>query len=210
VKLYEFGVARSVRCHWVLAEAGIEYELIKVDLTRGEQKSEDFLKINPYGKLPVFVDADEVITESAAICNYIAEKTPEKNLIPLQATISRAHYFQWIFFCMAELDPQLWQIRKHMALYPKAIRSYASVKIAKREYDKAVRVLADYLSDKEHILGNTFTAADIIICYNLLWANSIKLLEDYPTLSKYVDRLKQRPAFPAEKFKNSELDVKFN
>ncbi len=71
-------------------------------------------------------------------------------------------------------------------------------------------MLADHLSDKEYILDNTFTATDIIICYNLLWANSIKLLEDYPTLSKYIDRLKQRPAFPSEKFKNSELDVKFN
>ncbi len=69
-----------------------------------------------------------------------------------------------------------------MMLYPKAIRSYAAVKIAKREYDKAVRMLADHLSDKEYILDNTFTATDIIICYNLLWANSIKLLEDYPTL----------------------------
>ncbi len=210
MKLYEFSVARSVRCHWVLAEAGIDYESVTVDLTRGKQRSKDFLKINPYGKLPVLVDVDETMNESAAICSYIAENVSEKNLIPLQATISRAHYYQWICFCLAELDPQLWQIRKHMMLYPKAIRSYAAVKIAKREYDKAVRMLADHLSDKEYILDNTFTATDIIICYNLLWANSIKLLEDYPTLSKYIDRLKQRPAFPSEKFKNSELDVKFN
>ena len=97
-----------------------------------------------------------------------------------------------------------------MVLYPKGIRSYSAVKIAKREYNKAVRILDVHLSDKEYVLGNTFTAADIIIFYNLVGASSLKLLEDYSSLTVYVDRLKQRPAFPTEKFKDSELEVKFN
>ena len=105
MKLYEFGVSRSTWVHWVLREAGLEYETVSIDLIKGEQRSPEFLAINPYGKLPVLDDAGTVITESAAICTYIAEKFPEANLIPVPATAARAHYHQWICFCIAEMEP---------------------------------------------------------------------------------------------------------
>jgi glutathione S-transferase len=73
MKLYEFDVSRSTRVHWVLREADVKYESITVDLVQGEQKSPEFLAINPYGKLPVLEDHGIIITESAAICTYIAD-----------------------------------------------------------------------------------------------------------------------------------------
>jgi len=197
VKLYEYGMTRSARAHWVLREAGIGYEPVTVDLPGGEHKKPEFLAINPYGKLPVLVDGDGTVTESAAICTYIAEKYADGRLIPANGTIERAHYHQWICFCIAEMEPQLWSIRKNMLLYPREQRSHKAIKTARTEYDKAVRILAVHLADKIHVLKDTFSAADIVVCYNLIWADSLGLLAACPELVAYMHRMMQRPAFPS-------------
>ena len=198
--LYEFGYSRSTRVHWMLREAGVEYESISVDLSRGEQRSPEFLEVNPYGKLPVLVDGDLTITESAAICLYIAEKYPEKGYIPPAATADRARFYQWVCFCIAELEPQLWSIRKNMILYPKAKRSLQAVRVAQEEYGLAARVLSDHLSKSEYVAGGAFGAADVIVCYNLIWADTLKLLKEYPALIAYMQRQRGRPAFPGHLF----------
>jgi len=210
MKLYEFGISRSARAHWVLREAGVQYEAISVNLIKGEQKSPEFLAINPYGKLPVLVDGEDTITESAAICTYIAEKYPEAGLIPLQATISRAHYHQWICFCLAEMEPQLWSIRKNILLYPKSQRSNLAIKIGRYEYENAARILDSHLSKNDYVLGATFSAADIVIAYDLIWANTLKLLAGFPVLLSYINRLQQRPGFPAFLFTESARQGKLN
>ena len=196
VKLYQFDVSRSMRGHWVLREVGAEYESITINLVEGEQRSPEFLAINPYGKLPVLEDEGNTITESAAICTYIAEKYPQAELIPPPATIERGHYYQWVCFCIAEMEPHLWSIRKHMMLYPKAQRSLSAVKIAKREYINAARILDHHLSDNDYMLGQKFSAADIVVCYDLFWANTMKLLTEFPGLHNYMTKLQQRPAYP--------------
>ena len=203
MKLYEFGISRSARVHWVLREADVQYEAISVNLIKGEQKLPEFLAVNPYGKLPVLVDGDCTITESAAICTYIAEKYQAAALIPEQATAARAHYYQWICFCIAEMEPQLWSIRKNMMLYPKSLRSHMAIKVGRQEYYNAVTILADHLASREYVLGEQFTAADIVVAYDLIWAGTLKLLVEYPVLRAYTERLKQRPAFPGFLFTES-------
>lgn len=200
MKLYEFHQSRSTRVRWLLAELELEYESVNVDLVRGEQFSDDFLAINPCGKVPVLVDQDNVITESAAICTWLAEKFPERNLIPPEGSVERGHYYQWCFFCLAELEPYLWNIRRHMIIYPREKRSLAAIELAKEEYDNNVRNLARHIESAEYIVNNTFTVADIIIGYNLLWADTLKLLEGFTELSRYLERLKARPAFPRDIF----------
>lgn len=196
MQLYEFGISRSARVHWVLREAGVQYEAISVNLIKGEQKSPGFLAINPYGKLPVLVDGDCTLTESAAICTYIAEKFPAAALIPAQATVARAHYFQWICFCIAEMEPQLWSIRKNMILYPKPQRSHMALRVGRMEYENAATMLENHLSGNQYVLGDIFSAADIVVAYDLIWAGSLKLLAKFPVLRAYEQRLRQRPAFP--------------
>jgi glutathione S-transferase len=196
MRLYEYGRSRSTRCHWMLAELELEYESVTVDLAKGEQRRPQFLAINPYGKVPVLEDGDAVVTESAAICTWLAERYPEKNLIPPEGTLERAHYYQWTFFCMAELEPHLWAMRKHMLIYPKEKRSAAAVRLAREEYATNVSCLAGQIGNDGFVLGPSFNAADIIIGYNLLWAESLDLLGGHALLQGYVERLKQRPAFP--------------
>ena len=83
MKLYEFAPTRSIRARWTLQELGVEFEAVTVNLIAGEHRRPEFLKINPAGKLPVLVDGDTVLTESIAIVICLAEKYPEKKLIPL-------------------------------------------------------------------------------------------------------------------------------
>jgi len=113
MKLYEYPQSRSTRVQWMLAELDLDYESVTVDLIRGEQFSGDFLAVNPYGKVPVLDDDGTVITESAAICTWLAERYAGGRLIPAGGSVQRGHYYQWTFFCMAKLEPFLWSIRKH-------------------------------------------------------------------------------------------------
>ena len=196
MKLYEYGRSRSTRCHWILAELGLEYESVSVDLVQGEQHKPAFLALNPYGKVPVLVDGDTVVTESAAICTWLAERHADGQLIPPAGTAQRAHYYQWTFFCMAELEPFLWSIRRHMLIYPREKRSLAAIRLARAEYTANLACLAQHIEAHGHVPGPAFSAADIIIAYNLLWAQSLRLLDEYPVLGDYLLRLRRRPAFP--------------
>jgi len=197
MKLYEFGISRSARAQWALREAGVEYETVSIDLTQGVQNSPEFLAINPYGKLPVLVDGDITVTESAAICTYIAEKFPAAQLIPEPGTAARAHYYQWVCFCLAEMEPHLWSIRKNMIKYPKPKRSRLAIEIGREEYAKSAAIIAAHLAQNDYLLGKNFSAADIIVGYDLVWADSLNLLADIPLLKSWLEKLMQRPAFPS-------------
>src|SRR5262245_37556000 len=117
MKLYEFGPTRSIRVRWTLQELGVDFEYVVVDLTKRDNRRPEFLKINPAGKLPVLVDGDLVLTESAAIAWYLAEKYAGKGLIPRDPA-RRAQVHQWLLFAVTELEQPLWRINKHVHLYP--------------------------------------------------------------------------------------------
>jgi glutathione S-transferase len=82
MKLFEFPVSRSIRVRWTLQELGVDFEAVTVNLLAGEHRAQEFLKINPAGKLPVLVDGDVILTESIAIVLYLAEKYSDKRLVP--------------------------------------------------------------------------------------------------------------------------------
>jgi len=100
MRLYGYRNGRTLRALWVLEEVGAEYEFVEVDVTKGEGQAEWFLKINPFGKVPVLVDGDVVISESAAICQHVAETYPAAALLPPPATADSAHCHQWISFLL--------------------------------------------------------------------------------------------------------------
>ena len=115
MKLYEFGPTRSIRARWTLQELGADFEPIRVNLVAGEHRRPDFLEINPAGKIPVLVDGDLVLTESVAIVLYLAEKYPDKGLLPAGLN-ERAQVNRWLLFAATELEQPLWRIARHTAL----------------------------------------------------------------------------------------------
>ena len=119
MKLYEFAFTRSIRARWTLQELGVDFEGVTVNMRAGEHRSPQFLAINPAGKLPALVDGDLVLTESAAIVWYLAEKY--RKFLPADLA-GRAEVNRWLLFTVTELEQPLWRIAKNRNLYPEAQR----------------------------------------------------------------------------------------
>lgn len=151
--------------------------------------------MNPAGKVPAFRHGDLVLTESAAICNYIAEQSPEKGLVPVSGSAERGLYDQWMFFAMSELEQPLWSMGKHRFALPEEQRIPKMQEVARWEFDRALELLRIGLGEKTYILGENFSVADILIGQTLFWARTFKVPFEAENLVAYNDRLRARPAF---------------
>ncbi|HEV8390331.1 MAG TPA: glutathione S-transferase family protein [Dongiaceae bacterium] len=195
MKLYGFGPTRSLRALWGLKELGAEFEFIQVNLQAGEHRRPDFLAINPAGKVPVLVDGDLVIPESAAIVLYLAEKYPEKGLMPTGLK-QRAQVYRWILFAMTELEQPLWRMAKHTFLYPEHKRLPQDIDLAREDFTAMAAVLERHMEGRQYIVGDHVTAADCVTAYLMDWANERNLLDGFPNLKGYLQRMYARSTAP--------------
>ncbi len=195
MRLYEFGPTRSIRVRWILQELAVDFAPITIDLTKGEHRSPEFLKINPAGRVPVLIDGDLVLTESVAIVLYLAEKYVAKGLIPVDLK-QRAQVNRWILFTATELEQPLWRISRHTSLYPGHLRLPAEVSLARRDFVAMAGVLESHMQGRQFVVGENFTVADIVAAYTLDWANEVGLLADSPNLLRYMESMYTRPGAP--------------
>jgi len=203
MKLYGFGPTRSLRALWGLRELDADFEFIPVNLLAGEHKHPDFLRLNPAGKIPVLVDGDTVVPESAAIVLYLADKYREKGLLPASLE-ARAQVYRWTMFAVTELEQPLWRISKHSALYPVEKRLPADIALAREEFLAMAAVLDSHLEGRQFIVGDSITVADCVTAYVVDWADELKLISGFGRLRGYLERMYARPAAPqriAEAFK---------
>jgi glutathione S-transferase len=193
MKLYGTPPTRAIRVQWLLNELGIDCEVIGVN-PLGELGAE-FLALNPAGKLPVLVDGDVVLTESAAIPLYLAEKHPEKGLIP-DDLVARAQMYRWIFFLVTEIEQPLWRIALNTVIYPEKDRVSADIGNATRDCKKMVAVFEGHMADREFVAGERLSVADFIAAYTLDWADEAKMLGEAPRLRAFVKTMYARPTAP--------------
>jgi glutathione S-transferase len=195
LKLYGIGKTRWNRPYFLLQELGLKFEPVIIDPRIGEHRSPEFLLLNPLGKLPVLVDKDTVVTESIAICLYLAEKYPESQLVPLDP-LMRCRMYQWLFFCSGEMEAPLQRMDLHLYHYPEERKLPAEVANARQDYRRAAAVLETHLQDREFVVGKTLTVADVALSYVLVWAYWEQMLDDFPSSTQYLERLMERPSFP--------------
>ncbi len=179
----------------LLEELQTPFDLVAVDTFKGEQHKPEFLKINPAGKLPVLVDGDLVLTESVAIVLYLADKYPEKGLIPT-ALAQRAQLHRWLLFAATELEQPLWRIARHTNLYPEAKRLPEDVVLACEDFKPMAAVLDEHLKGRQFAVGDAVTVADFVLAYTLDWANEVQLLDGFPRLQAYMEHMYARPHAP--------------
>jgi glutathione S-transferase len=196
MKLYGAPPTRALRVIWLLNELGLEYEMLPVDVLQGENQQQDFLTLNPAGKLPVLVDGSFVLTESVAIQLYLADKNPQAGFIP-EAVEDRAQMYRWIFFLVTEIEQPLWRIARHTFVYPEEKRLPQDVDLARQECVKMVAVLERHMQDREFMVGDRLSVADFNAAYTLDWANEEKMLDDAPRLREYLRSMYARPTAPA-------------
>jgi glutathione S-transferase len=195
LKIFGCPNSRSMRAAWALEEAGANYDYVKVDLRNGEGRSTQFLAVNPGGKVPALMDGTVVISESGAIVTYIGERFPDSGLVPtLSQPAQRAAYFEWCFFVLAELEQPLWTIAKHRFALPPDWRVPSIEATAAKEFLRAIDVAATRLGDREFTVGNSFTAADILVAHTIAWAKSANIAFAAPALDKFFARHWARPA----------------
>lgn len=195
MRLYEFAPTRSIRVRWTLQELGVDFESVTINLAAGEHRRPEFLKINPAAKLPVLVDDDFVLTESIAIVLYLAQKYVHKGLVPTELK-QRAQVNRWLLFAATELEQPLWRITRHTALYPEHLRLPAEVSLARQDFTDMAAVLEAHMQGRQFIVGDTLTVADIVTAYTLDWASEVQLLDDFPQLFGYMERMYARSQAP--------------
>jgi glutathione S-transferase len=195
MKLYFFQQSRATRVRWMLEELAVPYELAQVDMMKGEHKHPDYLKVHPMGSLPALEDNGVPLFESAAIIMHLADKYPEKKLAPAVGTAERGEYYQWILFAMTEAEAPLVTIAQHTRFLPEAERSPLVIERSSKRFKAVAAVLEERMKGREYIVGNTFTAADVVLGGVLFLAQRVgQLGAELPTLKAYSDRMLARPA----------------
>lgn len=192
MKLYEFGPTRSIRVRWTLQELGVDFDAITVNLAAGEHRRPEFLGLNPAGKIPVLIDGDLVLSESVAIVKYLAEKYPDRGLLPTSLR-DRAELDRWLLFTATELEQPLWRITRHRSLYPVNERIPADIALASRDFKDMAAIAEQHLRHRQFVVGDRVSVADFVLAYTLDWANEIGLLSDCPNLRAYIERMYSRP-----------------
>ena len=188
MKLYWAPRSRSFSALWLMEETGQPYERVLTDITKGAQKTPEYLAINPMGKVPALADGEATLAEAAAICAYVAERYPQAQLAPPVGDPKRAKYLYWLFFAPSCIEPAMVQLATKIEMSPVS----AGWGDAQLVFD----VLDAALAKGPWILGENFSAADIAIGSGLNFAVRLfKMAPSRPSFDRYLDACAARPAF---------------
>lgn len=192
--LYECPATRSDRVKFLLEEIAIPYEKKTLILSKGEHKSKEFLEINPLGSIPFLIDSEAGIflSESGAICNYLARKFKNKLYYPEEDIKACARYEEMIYFATSTLDPICFQILFHSKLFPKEKRVPFLVEEGIKKFDSCANFLNRALERNKYILGNKLSAPDFIILPSLLFIK--EEVVKHPLIQNYVQNLLDLPS----------------
>lgn len=184
--------SRLTRVTWMLEELGQPYEIVKT-----KQHTDVMRRYSASGKGPALVDGEVVVTDSAAICAYLADNHPEKRM-GAETLAERAHLNAWLFFAQSELEAPLWNKLKHRMLLSEEERVDVGPWTS-AEFTREIRSLEARLGDREFAMGDRFTAADVILGHCGQWARSARFDIDSARVNAYFDRLLARPALARAK-----------
>jgi glutathione S-transferase len=187
ITFYHNPMSRGRIAHWMLEEVGAPYTVQLIDFEKQENKSPQFLAINPMGKLPTIVHRKTVITEAAAVCAYLADAFPAAKLAPALDDPARGTYYRWLFFGAGCVEPA---IMDRMLSRP----SGRSASLGYGSYEDTLNALEQAVGNGEYILGDRFSAADVYVSSQIGWGMMTKGIEARPAFQAYVERTNQRPA----------------
>jgi len=198
ITLYHSPNTRSSAALALLEELGAPYRLHVLDMKAGEQRSPAYLAINPMGKVPAVRHGDALITEQVAIFLYLADLFPEAKLAPPIGDPLRGPYLRWMAYYGACFEPAVVDRGLKRDPAPLAMCPYG-------DYDTMLKTLVDQLASGPCMLGQRFSAADVLWGTALTWTTMFKLVPELPEIVAYRDRINSRPAVIAAKAKDAAL-----
>jgi glutathione S-transferase len=197
--LYHAAPSRSSIVHWMLEELGEPYERHVLSFAKGEHRAPDYLAINPMGKVPALKHGDVVITEAAAICTYLADEFPRAKLNVPVGDPRRGVYLKWLFFSPSCIEPAIMD-----RAFPRKEEA-RSAALGYGDFDRTMNVVEQAVADGPYLLGEQFTAADVVLGSTLRWGIQFNLIPPRPAFSAYTERLAPRPALQRAEAKDKEL-----
>jgi glutathione S-transferase len=188
VTLFHAPNTRSAGVRVLLEELGADYALHVVSFKKKEQRDASYLKVNPMGKVPAILHGDALVTEQPAIYTFLADLYADKGLAPALDDPQRGPYLRWMAFYGSSFEPAL--IDKAMKRDPvdPSLCPYG-------DYDTMLGTLTAQLRQGPYLLGERFTAVDVLWGTALGWTTAFKLVPELPEIMAYIARVQQRPAF---------------
>ncbi|MBZ9762576.1 glutathione S-transferase family protein [Mesorhizobium sp. CA8] len=180
--------SRVSRVLWMLEELGQPYEFVEVKL-----RSPEAYALNPSGKVPILIDGELKVTDSAAICVYLADKHSDKGMGANPGLAGRAEMDSWMHFAQSELEAPLWNKLRHRFLLPKDVRVDVGPAAA-YDFASEIKALDRRLGDQPFALGDRFSAVDVLLGDIGGWARAGRFPIDSERVNAYFDRVLQRPA----------------
>lgn len=182
--------SRGRIAHWMLEELAEPYAIQWLDYGPEGTKSADYLAINPMGKLPAITHDAKIVTETPAICAYLAARFPEKKLIPPTTDPGLADFYRWLFFAAGPLEQSItagslgWTVPEER----KATVGFGS-------HEEVLSVIESALQQGSYLCGSDFTAADVYVASHLSWGMAFGTVDKRQRFEEYVALATDRPAY---------------
>jgi glutathione S-transferase len=186
--LYHAVPSRSMVTRWMLEEVGEPYDVQMLSLANGENRAAAYLAINPMGKVPAVRHGDVVVTENAAICAYLADAFPKAGLNVPIGDPRRGAYLKWLFFGPSCIEPAMTD-----RAYPRKEEPRRGA-LGYGDFETTMNVAAKAVSAGRYLMGDQFTAADVVIGSTLRWGTMFKLIPERAEFAAYLGRLNEREA----------------
>jgi glutathione S-transferase len=195
MKLFYVPRTRAMRPRWILEELELPYELVRLDPSKGETRTPEYLARQPLGHVPALEDGDVRVFESVAICLYLAERYGGGRLLPPPGTRERAAVYQWIFYAVTEIEAPGNALAAATWGKPEAEWDRPAADRARERLVRALAVVDDALADREWIAAPDFTVADLLLAALASYAAAMRVPIPGERLTALVTRAKARPAF---------------
>ena len=194
IRFFGSPASSAGRTHWLLEELQVPYEYQRVNVREGQTRTPEFLAMNPSGNVPFLQDDDIKLFESVAINFYLAQKYGGS--LWASALPERALMYQWSLWAVATLQPVVMDIMYHSAILPEAQRDPRVVERARANLPRYLQTLETSLTDKQYLVSDTFSVADINAASVVNLAPAVGFsLDAYPVSKAWLQRLKARPAY---------------
>jgi glutathione S-transferase len=199
--LYHAAPSRSSIVLWMLEELGVPYAIKLIKLSAGDNMKPDYLAINPMGKVPALDHRGTIITEVAAICTYLADEFPTAKLNVPIGTPRRGIYLKWLFFGPSCFEPAMID-----RAFPRKEGAKAS-SLGWRGFDEVLDIVAKAIGQGPWLMGEQFTAADVVIGANIRWGMIFKMIPERKEFIDYAARIAARPAAQRAETKDKEMSA---
>jgi glutathione S-transferase len=198
VTLYHSPNTRSTGALILLEELGAPYDLHVLNMKAGEQRQPPYLMVNPMGKVPALRHGDAIVTEQVAVFLYLADLFPEAGLAPAIGDPLRGPYLRWMVFYAACFEPAVVDRAAKHEPAPQTMSPYG-------DYDTMLGTVVAQLRKGPYLLGERFSAADVLWGTALGWTTMFELVPKLPAVMDYVKRVGSRPAAASVQARDAEL-----